>query len=106
MITFEQFKAMDIRIARVLEVIEHPDADKLYILTIDTGGKAKKIVAGIRKYYSKEELTGRYIVIIDNIQPVTIRGIVSEAMLLAAKDENTIALIAPDKVVKTGSPVS
>ena len=48
MITFEQFKAMDIRIARIVSAEDHPDADKLYVLTVDTGEKEKKVVAGIK----------------------------------------------------------
>jgi len=105
-ITFEEFKKMDLRIARVIEVQDHPDADKLYVLKVDLGSETRQIVAGIRAHYKKEELAGKDIVVITNLQPRTIRGIESRGMLLAAQDENGIHILIPEKSTKPGSPVS
>lgn len=105
MISFDDFKKMEFITARVEDVREHPDASKLFIITIDTGGSKKDIVAGIRNYYSKEQLLGKNIVIINNLEPAVIRGVESSAMLLAAQDENGISVLVPDKPVKPGSKV-
>ncbi len=106
MITFDQFKQMDIRIAKITAAENHPNADKLYLLTVETGDGVKKLVAGIRGHYTVEELIGRQVVIVNNLQPATIRGQASEGMALAAKDGEKLALLTPDKEVKIGSRVS
>lgn len=105
-VKFEDFKKLDIRIAKILKVEDHPNADKLYVITVTTGEAEKTIVAGIRPYYKKEELEGKSIVIIDNLEPANIRGVVSNGMLLAAKDESSLAVLIPERAVKTGGPVS
>ncbi|MBU0548703.1 MAG: methionine--tRNA ligase subunit beta [Candidatus Omnitrophica bacterium] len=105
MVSFEDFKKLDIRVAKVLEARDHPNADKLLLLKINAGGREKQIVAGIKKFYQKEELTGKQIVIIDNLAPATIRGEVSEGMLLAAQSDEMISVLVPDKEIKDGSQV-
>jgi methionyl-tRNA synthetase len=105
MVSFEDFKKLEIKTAKILDVINHPNADKLFILKIDIGGEKKQIVAGIRKQYSKEELIGKDIVVVNNLEPIVIRGEESKGMLLAAQDENIISLLIPDKKIKSGSPV-
>jgi len=105
MVSFEDFKRLDIRVAKVLEVRDHPGADKLLLLKIDTGEKQKQIVAGIRNFYKKEELLGKQIVVIDNLEPVTLRGECSEGMLLAAQSEEVISVLIPDKPIREGSKV-
>ena len=106
MITFEHFKQMDMRIAKILEVEDHPNADKLYVVTVETGDEKKKLVAGVKQYYTKEELVNKQVIIINNLEPATIRGIQSNGMMLAAKDGEKLAVLVPEKDVKTGSPVS
>ncbi len=105
MVSFEEFKKLDIRIAKVLEVKDHPNADKLFLLSIDTGEKQKQIIAGIRNFYKKEDLLGKQIVVVDNLEPVTLRGESSEGMLLAAQDEGGISVLIPDKPIKQGAKV-
>ena len=105
-IKFEDFKKLDIRIAKVLKVENHPNADKLYLITVSIGDEEKAIVAGIRPYYTAEELAGRSVVIINNLEPATIRGVVSNGMILATKDGERLAILTPEKEVKIGSPVS
>lgn len=104
-VSFEEFKKLEIRVAKILEVSDHPNADKLYVIKIDLGDKEKQIVAGIKNYYKKEDLLGKEIVVIDNLEPVVLRGVESQAMLLAASDEKGICLIIPDREVKAGSPI-
>ena len=105
MVSLEEFKKIDIRIARVLEVKDHPKADKLLILKIDTGGEEKQIVAGIKNFYKKEDLLGKQIVVVDNLEPVILRGESSEGMLLAAQSEETISVLIPDRPISEGAKV-
>jgi methionyl-tRNA synthetase len=105
MVTIEDFKKLELIVARITEVIEHPNADRLYVLKIDTGKEQRQLVAGIRPSYTKEGLVGRQIIIISNLQPVTIRGEESQGMLLAVSDEKGISLLIPEREVALGSIV-
>ncbi|MCM8817167.1 MAG: methionine--tRNA ligase subunit beta [Candidatus Omnitrophica bacterium] len=105
-ISFDEFKKMDIRVGKILEVKDHPDADKLYVLTVDIGDEIRKIVAGIRPYYQKEELTGKLIIVLTNLQPRTIRGIESKGMLLAGLDGNNLGVLTVDKDLRPGTKIS
>lgn len=106
MIKFDQFKALDIRIAKIISAEDHPDADRLYIVTVDIGGATKKVVAGIKKHYTKEELVNKPVVVVTNLEPATIRGVSSEGMILVAKDNEKLAFLTPEKEVSVGSAVS
>lgn len=106
MVKFEDFKKLNIKIAKIVKVEDHPNADKLYVVTVSTGEAEKSIVAGIRQYYKPEELVGKSIVLVDNLEPANIRGVTSNGMLLAAKDENALAILVPDREITPGSPVS
>lgn len=105
MATYDDFRKLELKIARIREVNDHPDADRLYILTIDLGGITKQIVAGIKNSYTKEALVGRQIVVVDNLDPAILRGVESQGMLLAASDENGISVVSPDRELKLGSTV-
>ncbi len=105
MVTLEEFKKCELIIAKILEVSDHPNAERLYVLKIDTGKEIKQLVAGIRKAYTKEELQGRKIVVVNNLEPAVIRGETSQGMLLAASDEQGLALLSIDKDIALGSPV-
>jgi methionyl-tRNA synthetase len=92
----DPFSRIDLRAAKIMDVEDHPNADRLYILEIDVGQLGKrKIVAGIKPDYKKEELLGKSIVIVANLKPATIRGIESKGMLLAAQDKEGISLLDP-----------
>jgi len=106
MATIEDFKKLDLRIASIKEAKDHPNADKLFVLTVDLGGEEKQLVAGIKGSYQADELIGKRIVVINNLEPATIRGEESQGMLLAASDENGIVVLSPDKEVALGSRVS
>ncbi|MDD5348129.1 MAG: methionine--tRNA ligase subunit beta [Candidatus Omnitrophica bacterium] len=105
MVTFEEFKKLELKVAKVLEVADHPNADRLYVITIDVGGATRQIVAGIRASYAKEALVGRQIVVVDNLEPALLRGVESQGMLLAASDEKGISVLMPDREVSVGSTV-
>jgi len=105
MISIEDFKKLELKVAQIKEVAEHPDAQRLYVLTIDVGDRLKQIVAGIKSSYTKESLIGKQIIVVDNLEPVLVRGIESQGMLLAASDAEGISLICPDRPVKLGSGV-
>lgn len=106
MISIKDFQNLELIVAQVKEVKEHPNADKLYVLKIDTGKEEKQIVAGIRHSYAKEALLGRKIIVLNNLEPVVLRGETSNGMLLAANSENGISVLTPDKDVALGSRVS
>lgn len=105
MITCEEFRRAELKIATIKDVKPHPQADRLYVLTVDVGGTTKQLVAGIRPFYSEESLKGKQVVIVDNLEPATIRGVESQGMLLAASDEKGISVVAPDRCVQEGSVV-
>jgi len=88
-ITYEDFAKLDLRTAKILEVEEIEGADKLYKLTLNN---KRTICAGIKPYYNKEELIGKTTIIIANLEPRKLKGIISEGMLLAADGDKPILL--------------
>jgi methionine--tRNA ligase beta chain len=85
-VTIDHFKTVDLRAAKVLEVAEHPNADRLWVLTLDVGELGRRtIVAGLRKDVTREELLGRTIVVVANLAPAKLRGVESQGMLLALR---------------------
>ncbi len=105
MVTIEDFKKLELKVAVIKEVTEHPNADRLFVITLDLGDKTKQVVAGIRASYQKEQLIGRQVVVVDNLDPAILRGVESQGMILAASDENGISVISPDRAMKLGSIV-
>lgn len=105
MVSIDDFRKLELKVAVIKEVIEHPNADRLFVITVDLGDKTKQIVAGIRSSYSKEELVGKQVVVVDNLDPVQLRGVESQGMLLAASDEQGISIVSPARTVKPGSIV-
>jgi methionyl-tRNA synthetase len=103
--SIKDFQNFELIVAQIKEVKDHPNADKLYVLKIDTGTEEKQIVAGIRGSYAKQALIGRKIIVINNLEPAILRGEESRGMLLAASDENGISILEPDHNVKVGSRV-
>lgn len=107
LITIDQFAQVDLRIARIVSAAPVGGADKLLQLTVDLGPEGKRqVVAGISRHYQPEELSGRLVLFVANLEPVKIRGVVSEGMLLAATGENgRLALVTVDRQVDPGSKV-
>ena len=104
-ISIDDFRRVELRIAEIVSVKEHPNADKLYVLQVAVGQETKQIVAGIRLQYSADELVGRKVVIVNNLEPVTLRGEESVGMLLAASSDGGPVIITPDRDVPSASPV-
>ena len=105
-VTFDQFAAMDIRTATVLEAERVPKTDKLLKLTIDTGIDTRTIVSGIAEYYTPEQMLGKQICILANLAPRTIRGIESRGMILMAKQgDGTMRFITPQEVLANGATI-
>lgn len=105
MASFEDFKKLELRVALVESVQPHPNADRLYLIHIRVGEVKKTIVAGIRHYYRPEELQGKKIVVVDNLDSVTIRGVESQGMLLAASEGEMLTLIVPEREIPSGAGV-
>jgi len=106
-ITFEDFVKMELRVAEIKSCEDIEGADKLYKLTIDAG-EERHIVAGIKQHYTKEELVGKKIVIVANLEPRKLRGVMSHGMLLAAsnEDKSAVVLLTLDRDVPNGSKVA
>ncbi len=105
MITIEEFRKLNIRIARIKEITDHPDADRLYIVRLAIGEEERDVVAGIKKAYTKEELWGKLVVVVENLEPAVIRGVESKGMILATQDGETLAVLSPDRPVAPGAIV-
>ena len=104
-VEFKDWQKLDLRMAKVLEVNDVEGKDKLYKLQIDVGGEKKQLVAGLKPYYSKEELNGKTIVVVYNLAPAKIAGLESHGMPLAVKADQGYALLTADKKTKPGSKV-
>lgn len=107
MITFEEFKSVDLRTAEVLSAVPHPNADRLLVLRVDIGELGERqIVAGIRPYYDPEDLEGMILVVVANLEPTTIRGVESEGMLLAVVGDDEGCVITTDAEMPSGLQVT
>ncbi len=106
LIAYDDFAKLELRVAKVLEVRPHPNADRLLLLQVDVGDEQKQIVAGIRQHYTPEQLTGKLVVIVNNLQPAMLRGETSNGMLLAAtSDEKVIVLTVDDPSCVVGAKI-
>jgi methionyl-tRNA synthetase len=105
-ITIDDFRKVQLKIAKVLSAERVPKADKLLHLTIDVGEpEPRSLVAGIAQWYAPEELVGRSIVIVANLQPAKIRGVESNGMLLAAEADGRVVLLGPQAELPPGAGI-
>jgi len=105
MITIEDFVKVELKIGKVLDAKRVEGSSKLIVMKVDTG-EERQIVAGIGKAYTPEELTGRIVVVVTNLQPVKLMGVESQGMLLAASDaDGRLSIITIDRDIKEGSKV-
>jgi len=105
-IEFSDWQNLDLRVAEVLEVEDHPNADKLYVLKVKISDEEKTIVAGVKQHYSKEELIGKKIIVFTNLKPAVLRGVKSEGMLLAASEGDKVVFLTPEKDISSGAKIS
>ncbi len=106
-VPIDVFAQLDIRVGRVVEVDDIPQARKpLYKLKIDFGAVGiKQCAAGIKSFYTKEQLLGKTVVAIVNLEPKSVVGVISECMMLSAFAETDLSLVAPDKEMQLGTKV-
>ena len=105
-IQYDDFAKLDLRVGTVVEAEHHPNADRLLKLQVRLGAETRQVCAGIREHYEPESLVGQQIVVVANLAPRTIRGEVSNGMLLAASSEEGAAVVLqPSKPVPAGSAV-
>jgi methionyl-tRNA synthetase len=104
-ISIDDFRKVELKIATIKAAEAHPNADKLLVLQIDLGGEQRQICAGIRNHYAPEELVGKQIVVVANLETAKLRGMESQGMLLAASDQGRVVIMTPEKSVQAGAPV-
>ena len=107
LITIDQFFQTTLKIGTIVEAVEVPKSAKLLRLQVDLGeGRNRQILAGIKEYYSAEELVGTQACVVANLKPAKLMGMLSEGMLMAARDENGLSLIRPQASKKAGTKIS
>ena len=108
-IKFVDWQKLDLCVGKILKAEDIESADKLYRLSVDLGKQLGKrtLVAGIKPYYTKEQLKGKQCVIFTNLEPRTLKGIKSQGMLLASvnEDESKVFLLQPDGKIEEGSKI-
>jgi methionyl-tRNA synthetase len=103
---FDDFMKVELKVGKIINVEEHPNADKLYVVKLDDGNNGRTICAGIKEFYSVDQLVGMTVVFVANLKPRPLRGITSEGMMLAADDGNgQVKLVTIDGEIGTGSTV-
>ena len=105
MVSFEEFKKLDLRVARIVSVAAHPNADKLYVMRIDLGGETKQSVAGLKPHFRPEELVGKLVAVVANLEPANLRGVESQCMILAAQEGSRVVCLVPEKEVGVGATI-
>jgi methionyl-tRNA synthetase len=110
LITYDDFCKLDLRIATVLAAEPHPNADKLLCLRIDLGAEQRQIIAGLKGHYEPEELVGKQLVVVANLQPRKMRGLESQGMLLAGVtgegEDMQVVVLTPQRALPAGTGVS
>jgi methionine--tRNA ligase beta chain len=105
-ISIEDFARVDLRVGTIREATPHPNADRLLVLTVDVGEPTpRQLVAGIRAAYDLRSLPGQQVVVVTNLKPATLRGVESQGMLLAASDDDGLAVVAPGRRFAPGTKV-
>ena len=104
---FETFMEVELRVGKIVSVSDHENADKLFVVSIDDGSEnGRTICAGLKEFYSAEEMTGKSVVFVANLKPRKLRGVMSEGMMLAADDgQGGVKLVTIDGDIATGSQV-
>jgi len=106
LVTLEDFKKLDIRIAEILEAKKVKDSIKLIEIKIKIDDEIRTIVAGIGEHYNEDELIGKKIVVLRNLEPKKLKGILSQGMLLAAHKDEKLVLLTVDKDIDSGAKIS
>lgn len=105
-ISFQDFQKLDLRIGRIEKAERVKGADKLLRLEIDLGDEQRQMIAGIAQHYDPEDLAGKQVVVLTNLEPKMLKGIESQGMVLAASGDDGIVLLTADRNVQEGTKVS
>jgi methionyl-tRNA synthetase len=105
MISFEEFQKIELKVAKIIEAEKIEKSEKLLKLIVDLGDEKRQLVAGIAKYYKPEDLIGKEIVVVANLEPKKLMGIESQGMLLAANVNGEPVILIPEKEVPPGTKV-
>ena len=108
-ISIDDFKKVDMRVGRIITVEKIPNRDKLYKLQVDIGEeKPRQIITGLVPYYQAEELLGKQIIVLANLEPAKFAGEISDGMLLAAENEDhtKCVILTVDKEIEVGTKIS
>jgi methionyl-tRNA synthetase len=106
-VKFSEWQRLDLRVAKILSVENHPNADKLYVIEVDLGKEKRRLVAGLKQHYKPKELVGKLCIVAVNLEPAVLRGVKSEGMVLAAvsEDKTIVKLIRPEKDIEIGAKI-
>ena len=105
-ISYDDFAKMQFQVGKILECEEVKKSKKLLVSKVQIGSEVKQIVSGIKAYYKPEEMIGKSVMVLVNLKPATLAGIVSEGMLLCAEDaEGNLALMTPEKAMPSGAEI-
>ncbi len=105
-LTIEEFKKLTLCVGVIKEAKDHPNADRLLVLSVDIGQPTpRQIVAGIKGSYQAADVIGKHVVVVSNLKPATLRGVESQGMVLAASDGSTFILVSLERPIAAGSTV-
>lgn len=105
-ITYDQFSAMQFQVGEIIACVEVKKSRKLLCSQVKIGSQVKQIVSGIKAYYTPEEMVGKKVMVLVNLKPAKLAGVVSEGMLLCAEDaEGNLALVTPEKDMPAGAEI-
>jgi tRNA-binding protein len=104
-ISIDDFCKIELKVATIKSAEPHPNADKLMVLQVDLGAEQRQICAGIRNHYAPEDLIGKQIIVVANLETAKLRGLESQGMLLAASSGDQVIVMTPEKPALAGSPV-
>ncbi len=107
LVNIQEFSRVNLRVGRVLDVRDHPNATKLYVLDVDLGPELGKrqLVAGLKPYMPPEDLKDKLVIVVANLEPAVLRGERSEGMLLAAQDSERVVCLTVASPLAPGSRV-
>jgi methionyl-tRNA synthetase len=104
--TIDDFEKLDMRVAEIIKVEKHPNADKLLVFQLKIGDETRQVVSGIAKWYKPEDLAGKKVVMVYNLEPVTLRGVESNGMILSAEKGKMLSVVSTLEDIPSGATIS
>ena len=104
--TIDDFEKLDMRVAEIIRVEKHPNADKLLVFQLKIGEEIRQVVSGISKWYEPEDLEGKKVVMVYNLEPVTLRGVESNGMILSAEKGKKLSVVSTLDDIPSGATIS